>query len=50
MISSDPRRCLAVGAGRRQVGVAELSLDQRQRDPLVQQLDSVGTPELVRGY
>jgi hypothetical protein len=41
---------LQVGAGRRQVGVlAELALDQRQRDPLVQQLHSVGMAELVRG-
>jgi hypothetical protein len=29
--------------------VAELALDQRQRDPLVQQLHGVRMPELVRG-
>lgn len=40
---------MRVGAGRRQVGLAELALDQRQRDPLVKQLHSVGMPELVRG-
>jgi hypothetical protein len=28
--------------------VAELALDQRQRDPLVQQLDGVRVAELVR--
>jgi hypothetical protein len=30
--------------------VAELALDQRQRNPLVQQLHSVGVAELMRGY
>jgi hypothetical protein len=30
--------------------VAELALDQRQRDPLVQQLDSVCMAQLVRGH
>ena len=29
--------------------MAELALDQRQRNPLVQKLHSVGMPELVRG-
>jgi hypothetical protein len=43
------RDALQVGAGRRQVGMAELSLDQGQRDPLVEQLDSVCVAELVRG-
>ena len=28
----------------------QLALDQRQRDPLAQQLDSVSMPELMRGY
>ena len=28
----------------------QLALDQRQRDPLAQQLDSVSMAELVRGY
>jgi hypothetical protein len=29
--------------------VPELALDQRQRDPFMEQLDSVGMTELVRG-
>ena len=39
---------MQIGAGRGEVGVAELALDQRQGDPLVQQLDSVRMAELVR--
>ena len=34
--------------GRREVRVPELALDQRQRDPLVQQLDGVRMPQLMR--
>jgi hypothetical protein len=30
--------------------VAELALDQRQRDPLVQQLNCVGVAQLVRRH
>jgi hypothetical protein len=40
---------LQVGSGRGRVGVAELALDQRQRDPLVQQLHSMGMAQLMRG-
>jgi hypothetical protein len=38
---------LQVGAGRGQVRVPQLALDQRQRDPLTQQLDSMRMAELV---
>jgi hypothetical protein len=41
---------LQVGAGRGEVRVPQLALDQRQRDPLAQQLDSMRMAELVRGY
>jgi hypothetical protein len=37
---------LQVSSGRREVRVAELALDQRQRDPLVQQLDGVRVAQL----
>jgi hypothetical protein len=47
MISSE---ALQVGAGRRQVHVAELALDQRQRNPLVQQLHSVRMAQLMGGH
>ena len=30
--------------------VSQLALDQRQRDPLVQQLDGVRVPQLVRRH
>jgi hypothetical protein len=39
---------LQVGAGRGQVRVPPLALDQRQRDALTQQLDSVRMAELGR--
>jgi hypothetical protein len=39
---------LEVGAGGREVRVPELALDQRQRDPFMEQLDSVGMAELMR--
>ena len=38
---------MQVGAGRGEVRVPQLALDQRQRDPLAQQLDSVRMAELV---
>ena len=38
---------LQVGAGRGEVRVPQLALDQRQRDALMQQLDSVRMAELV---
>ncbi len=38
---------LEVGAGGREVRVPELALDQRQWDPFMEQLDSVGMAELV---
>ena len=38
---------MQVGAGRGEVRVPELALDQRQRDPFMQQLDSVRMAELV---
>jgi len=38
---------LQVGAGRGQMRVPQLALDQRQRDPLTQQLDSMRMTELV---
>jgi hypothetical protein len=38
---------LQIGAGRRQVRVTELTLDQRQRDPLAQQLHSGGMAQLI---
>ena len=38
---------LQVGAGRGEVRVPQLALDQRQRDPLMQQLDSVRMAQLV---
>ena len=44
LLRGDP---LQVGAGRREVRVPQLALDQRQRDALVQQLDGVGMAELV---
>jgi hypothetical protein len=37
---------LQVGAGRGQVRVPQLALDQRQRNPLTQQLDSMSMAEL----
>jgi hypothetical protein len=40
---------LEVGAGGREVRVPELALDQRQWDPFMEQLDSVGMAELMRG-
>ena len=48
MISSVSIPCKYISAGRREVRVAELALDQRQRDPLVQQLDGVRMAELMR--
>ena len=39
---------MQVGAGRGQVRVPQLALDQRQRDPLTQQLDRMRMAELVR--
>ena len=44
LLGVDP---LQVGAGGGQVRVAELALDQRQRDPLVQELDGVRVAQLV---
>jgi hypothetical protein len=44
LLRGDP---LQVRAGHRELSVPELTLDQRQRDPLVQQLDSVRMPKLV---
>jgi hypothetical protein len=41
------RNALQVSAGRREVGVPKLALDQWQRDPLVKQLHRVGMPELM---
>jgi len=41
------RDAVEVGARRRQIGVPQLALDQRQRDPFVQQLDRVGMPKLM---
>ena len=38
---------MQVGAGRGEVRVPQLALDQRQRDALTQQLDSVRMAELV---
>ena len=38
---------MQVGAGRGEVRVPQLALDQRQRDALMQQLDSVRMAELV---
>ena len=46
MISSEEMP-LQVGAGRGEVRVPELALDQRQRDPLRQQLDSMRVAELI---
>jgi hypothetical protein len=45
LLGGDP---FEVGAGGREVCVPELALDQRQRDPLVQQLDGVRMPQLER--
>jgi hypothetical protein len=39
---------LQVGAGRREVRVPQLALDQREWDALMQQLDSVGVSQLMR--
>jgi hypothetical protein len=47
LLDIDP---LQIGAGGRQLRVAELALNQRQRNPFVQQLDSVRMPELMWGY
>jgi hypothetical protein len=44
LLGGDP---FQVGAGGRAVRMPELALDQRQRDPLVQQLDSAPMPKLV---
>ena len=41
---------MQVGAGRGEVRVPELALDQRQRDALAQQLDSVSMAELMGSY
>ena len=38
---------LQVGAGRREVCRPQLALNQRQRDPLMQELDSVRMPQLM---
>ena len=38
---------MQVGAGRGEVRVPQLALDQRQRDALMQQFDSMGMAELV---
>ena len=39
---------LQVGGGRREVRVPQLALGQRERDALMQQLDSMSMPELIR--
>ena len=44
LLDVDP---LEISSGRREVRVAELALDQRQRDSLVQQLDRVPMAQLV---
>jgi hypothetical protein len=45
LLGVDP---LQVGAGGREMRVPELALDQRQRDPLMQQLNGVGMTQLMR--